>query len=189
MNPIRIETQRLVIRNFSDRDASAYFQLLSHPEVHCFISEKIDSIEQAKQQIEHKKTLDDGSELAVALKDTDELIGTLFGVWEKDTFCVCWNFLAAYGKKGYAYESAKAYLDFLFNRMGARRIYAYVEDDNLSSQHLCQKLGMRLEGIFKEFVSFINQPDGSPLYENTMQFAILKKEWENQNIAGSEISL
>ena len=174
MNLIRIETQRLVIRNFSDRDASAYFQLLSHPEVHCFVSEKIDSIEQAKQQIEHKKTLDDGSELAVALKDT---------------FCVCWNFLAAYGKKGYAYESAKAYLDFLFNRMGARRIYAYVEDDNLSSQHLCQKLGMRLEGIFKEFVSFISQPDSSPLYENTMQFAILKKEWENQNIAGSEISL
>ena len=83
----------------------------------------------------------------------------------------------------------RSYLDFLFNRMGARRIYAYVEDDNLSSQHLCQKLGMRLEGIFKEFVSFINQPDGSPLYENTMQFAILKKEWENQNIAGSEISL
>ena len=39
------------------------------------------------------------------------------------------------------------------------------------------------------FVSFISQSDSSPLYENTMQFAILKKEWENQNIAGSEISL
>ena len=30
-----------------------------------------------------------------------------------------------------------------------------------------------------EFVSFINNPDGTPLYENTMQYAILKKEWES----------
>ena len=29
-----------------------------------------------------------------------------------------------------------------------------------------------------EFVSFINNPDGTPRYENTMQYAILKKEWE-----------
>jgi hypothetical protein len=28
-----------------------------------------------------------------------------------------------------------------------------------------------------EFVSFVNNPDGIPLYENTIQYAILKKEW------------
>ena len=39
---------------------------------------------------------------------------------------------------------------------------------------------MRREGIFKEFVSFVNNPDGTPLYENTMQYAILKKEWQGQ---------
>lgn len=90
---------------------------------------------------------------------------------------MCWNFLSDYCGKGYAYESAKAYLDFLFNRMNARRIYAYVEDYNISSQRLCQKLGMRQEGVFLEYISFVNNPDGTPLYENTMQFAILKKEW------------
>ena len=60
-----------------------------------------------------------------------------------------------------------------------RRIYAYVEDYNLSSQLLCEKLGMRREGLFKEFVSFVNDEDGVPIYENTMQYAILKKEWMN----------
>ena len=29
--------------------------------------------------------------------------------------------------------------------------------------------------------SFINNPDGTPLYENTMQYAILKKEWIAKN--------
>ena len=28
-----------------------------------------------------------------------------------------------------------------------------------------------------EFVSFVNNEDGSPHYENTMQYAILKKDW------------
>ena len=60
-----------------------------------------------------------------------------------------------------------------------RRIYAYVEDYNLSSQRLCEKLGLRREGLFKEFVSFVNDEDGVPIYENTMQYAMLKKEWRN----------
>ena len=51
------------------------------------------------------------------------------------------------------------------------------EDYNLSSQRLCEKLGMRREGMFMEFVSFVNDEDGVPIYENTMQYAILKKEW------------
>ena len=47
----------------------------------------------------------------------------------------------------------------------------------ISSQHLCEKLGMRREGLFREFVSFVNDADGNPIYENTYQYAILKKEW------------
>ena len=43
--------------------------------------------------------------------------------------------------------------------------------------NLCKKLGMRHEGLFQEFVSFVNAADGNPIYENTMQWAILKKEW------------
>ena len=37
---------------------------------------------------------------------------------------------------------------------------------------------MRREGLFLEFISFVNNPDGSPRYENTVQYAILKKEWD-----------
>lgn len=69
------------------------------------------------------------------------------------------------------------FFDYLFSKKDARRIYAYVEDYNLSSQRLCEKLGMRREGLFVEFVSFVNNPDGTPRYENTCQYAILKKEW------------
>ena len=68
-------------------------------------------------------------------------------------------------------------MTYPFERKAARRIYAYVEDTNLRSQKLCEGLGMRKEGCFKEFVSFTQNEDGEPMYENTMEYAILKKEW------------
>jgi RimJ/RimL family protein N-acetyltransferase len=83
----------------------------------------------------------------------------------------------AYHGKGYGYEAAYAFFDYLFREKGARRIYTYTEDYNIPCQRLCEKLGMRQEGLFKEFVTFVNNPDGTPLYENTYQYAILKKEW------------
>lgn len=36
---------------------------------------------------------------------------------------------------------------------------------------------MRREGVFIEFVSFIKDDAGNPIYENTMQYAILRREW------------
>ena len=78
-----------------------------------------------------------------------------------------------YYKKGYAYEDAHAFFDYLFKKKGARRIYAYTEDYNFASQRLCEQLGMRKEGLFKEFVSIVKNKDGSPKYENTYQYSIL----------------
>lgn len=37
---------------------------------------------------------------------------------------------------------------------------------------------MRREGLFVEFVIFVSNTNGTPRYENTMQYAILKKEWD-----------
>jgi len=38
-----------------------------------------------------------------------------------------------------------------------RRLYAWVEVYNLASQKLCERLHMRHEGCFKEFVAFENE--------------------------------
>ena len=34
--------------------------------------------------------------------------------------------------------------------------------------------------LFLDFVSFINDEDGNPVYENTYQYAILKRDWEQR---------
>lgn len=125
---------------------------------------------------------------AITLKDSGKVIGEIDAYPEagephadetavRDTFSPCWMLNADYQGRGYAFEAARTFFDYLFRQKDARRIYAYVEDDNRSSQLLCEKLGMRREGLFQEFVSFVNNPDGTPRYENTYQYAILRKEW------------
>ena len=179
-----IETERLILRSFTLDDAADVLEYLAAPTVNCFADMKLDSLEAAKAELENR--IDDAFYLAIVLKESGKVIGELFGHPEgtgpedetMDTFSPCWMLNTAYQGKGYAYEAAHAYFDYLFNQKGIRRIYAYTEDYNLSSQRLCEKLGMRREGLFVEFVSFVSNPDGTPRYENTMQYAILKKEWD-----------
>ena len=178
-----IETERLVLRPFSPDDAADVLEYLATPTVNCFADMKLDSLEAAKAELENR--IGDAFYFAIILKESGKVIGELFGHPEgtgpedetMDTFSPCWMLNQTYQGRGYAFEAIRAYFDYLFNQKGIRRIYAYTEDYNLPSQRLCEKLGMRREGLFVEFVSFVSNPDGTPRYENTIQYAILRKEW------------
>ena len=181
-----IETERLILRPFYESDAEDVLEYLREPSVNCFANMKLNSLEEAKTELK-KRVGETEYYFAIVLKKSDKVIGEIEAYPEHgephdtssplDTFSPGWMLNNDYQRKGYAYEAAYTFFDYLFQRKGARRIYAYTEDYNLSSQHLCEKLGMRQEGIFKEFVSFVNNPDGTPRYENTVQYAILEKEW------------
>lgn len=173
-----IETARIIVRDFEARDATGLYEYLSAPAVNCFYSEKVSSYDEAVIKLKERQNGGFfGNSYAVCLRDSDFIIGEVFAKKEDtDTYSVGWNFNLNYGGKGYAREAAKALFAFLFEK-DARRIYAYVEDDNVSSQKLCERLRMRKEGLFVEFISFIDNLDGTSHYENTYQYAIRKKEW------------
>ena len=182
-----IETERLILRPLAESDAADVYEYLKEPAVNCFASMKLHSIGEAKAEMK-KRESDTELYFAIVLKENGKVIGEIDAYPESggpgedengpaDTFSPCWMLNLNYTGKGYAYEAAHAFFDYLFNQKGARRIYAYTEDNNTPSQRLCERLGMRREGLFKEFISFVNYPDGTPRYENTYQYAILKKEW------------
>lgn len=175
-----IETERLILRPFQEGDAADLFAYLRAPTARCFLSLKLADLAEAEIEV-RKRALDEGC-VAICLKQTGQVIGDLFGGGgggedEDETTSVGWNLNPQFGGQGYAFEAAKALLDHLFRAKGFRRIYAYVEDHNTPSQRLCEKLGMRREGVFIEFVSFTKDDAGNPIYENTMQYAILRREW------------
>ncbi|WP_416296239.1 GNAT family N-acetyltransferase [Paenibacillus illinoisensis] len=171
-----LETNRLILRNFVATDAADLFEYTSNPRVNCFLDHNVSTLEDAVIEIEKRSNADEY--IAVCLRESNKLIGELFNMKEEpDTYSIGWNFNARYEGKGYASESAMAFMEYLYMQQEARRLYAYVEDDNFRSQKLCEKLGMRQEGLFKEFISFTKHENGTPKYENTFQYALLKKEW------------
>lgn len=182
-----IETTRLILRAFRESDAQDVYEYRREPLVNCFDCMRLNSLQAAREEIV-KRSDESEFRFAIVLKDSGKVIGEIEAHPEsslpdmveapRDTFSPCWMLNKDYHGKGYAFEAARAFYDYLFYEKGARRIYAYTEDYNLPSQHLCEKLGMRREGLFVEFVSFVKDPDGTPHYENTMQYAILKKEWD-----------
>ncbi|RIV82357.1 N-acetyltransferase [Aurantiacibacter xanthus] len=178
-----IETERLVLRGFRKTDAADLFAYLKQPVASCFLSLKLDSLDAAEAEAE--KRSQSGENIAVCLKDTGQMIGDLFAMDEGDTFGVGWNFNPDFGGQGYAFEAARALFDDLLTVRNVRRLYAYVEDHNAASRRLCERLGMREEGLFVEYVSFTSDANGDPIYENTMQYAILRKEWLASSLARS----
>ena len=118
--------------------------------------------------------------LPFVYNETDTLIGHLFednsNEPDSNTWSVGWHFNQRFEHQGYASESVAALFDYLFKVKGARRLYAWVEDYNYSSQKLCERLLMRREGCFKEFVSFENE-EGKARYDDTYIYALLQKEW------------
>jgi [ribosomal protein S5]-alanine N-acetyltransferase len=181
LNPI--ETNRLVLRRFREEDAADLFEYLHQPVASCFFSLALKDMSEAES--EARKRSSGGEFIAVCLKESNRLIGDLFADQEGDTFSIGWNFNPRFGGQGYAHEAAAAMVDQLFTDWAARRLYAYVEDTNLPSQRLSERLGMRREGVFLEYVTFQNDRSGAPIYENTMQYALLRKEWSQLQKAGS----
>ncbi|MBO7252283.1 MAG: GNAT family N-acetyltransferase, partial [Oscillospiraceae bacterium] len=169
-----IETDRLILRPFCAADTADVFEYLKEPIVRCFACMKTTSLEEAQKAV-MERAEDAEYTFAIVLKENGRVIGEIDAHPEssqpdmaenyvKDTFSPCWMLHPDYHGKGYAFEAAKAFFDYLFYQKGARRIYAYTEDYNLPSQNLCRKLGMRQEGTFVEFVSFVNDAEGNPIY-------------------------
>ena len=91
-----IETERLILRTFTEDDAADVLEYLREPAVHCFASMRLDSLEAARDEM--KKRMGDELYLAIVLKETGKVIGEIFAHPESnepddeimDTFSTCW---------------------------------------------------------------------------------------------------
>lgn len=103
-------------------------------------------------------------ERAVTLKDTGEIVGAVgytpclapFGQLPSwggagspalftPEFGLYWATSPAHRCRGYATEAARALIDYAFEYLRLQRIVATTEHENLASQAVMRRLGMRLE--------------------------------------------
>ena len=119
-----IETKRLILRPFLEGDAADVYEYLKEPAVNCFASMKLHSLDEAKEEM--KKRLGETEYyFAITLKEGGKVIGEIDAYpeagephadegAERDTFSPCWMLNENYQGKGYAFEAAHAFFDYLF---------------------------------------------------------------------------
>ena len=151
MNMI-FETERLFARKLTKDDFGSLCRILQDPEVmyayeHAFSDAEVNSW--LERQL--KRYVTDGFGLwAVILKETGSMIGQC-GLTMQD-----WNgkmvpeigylFEKAYWHRGYASEAAKGCKEYAFQSLKLPRVYCIIRDNNLPSQRVAERNGMKLCG-------------------------------------------
>jgi ribosomal-protein-alanine N-acetyltransferase len=155
-----IETERLILRELLLSDADGMFELDSNPNVHLFVGKKpVKTIEESIAQIENiqQQYKDFGTgRWAAVLKETNEFLGwsgIKFITYEindhKDFYEIGYRFIEKHWGKGYATEAGKAFVDYAFNKMKVKALYAYADEGNEVSRKALEKLGFRYVNSFE----------------------------------------
>lgn len=148
---LRLQTERLILREFADADIDRVVALSSEPESYRFILKKqkdaIKMREIATRKVQAAGRTDrTGYAFVVELGTISEVIGTIdvSGVWPRSTDAsVGWHFGSAFSGNGYATEAARAILGFALAERGVSRIKGDCFAANLAVRRIFEKLGMR----------------------------------------------
>lgn len=150
------ETARLLIRPTLEQDAELIYQLMNTPKFIKFIGDReINSIEDAEKYIQIKMLPQLNSlgfsSYSLITKTDGEKIGTC-GLYNRDGIDgidIGFGLLPQYEGLGYAYESSHRLLKAAFEEFEIQEIKAITSKENISSQRLLEKLGLKMVGTTK----------------------------------------
>jgi len=147
------------LRELFPSDDKKMFELDSNPEVHTYLGNNpVTNIEQSREIIKNirQQYRDNGvGRWAVILKETNEFIGWSGLKLEKnvnghDTFYdLGYRFIQEYWGKGYAIETANAFVDYGFNKLNLDTINAYADAGNKASRNVLEKAGLYYINTFE----------------------------------------
>lgn len=177
----KLETNRLIIRDMTLADESAFVSMSQDPKYQRFYDEsdcKTDKYrELTRLFIEQiSETPRQAYQLAVESKDTGKFIGTVCLQLEANNQA---SMGCAFSRKaqggGLSFKASEALLKFGFSELGVHRVYAETISKNLPAIKLCKSLGMRQEAHFREHRFFKTK------WWDTIVLAILRSEWAKHN--------
>ena len=141
----KIETTRMIIREFTPEDAGDLHEILGDEET-MKLCEPAYSYEKTQKFLEDFCIGRKGA-LAAAQKKSGKVIGyILFKSIEEDVYEMGWFFNRKYWRQGYAYEACVKIMEYAFDVMHVHKIIAETIDTERSVK-LMEKLGMTCEGI------------------------------------------
>jgi len=175
---IRFETERLVIRSFTENDLNHLNRIVNDKKIMSnvpFAEER--TLDECKALLGRilsrygESTSDEfkGFLLLVELKENSEQIGTVglfpltYNAIETEIF---YGLFEEYYGMGYATEIGKSIIKYALYDMSISKVVATVNEKNTHSKRVLEKLGMKFEYI-------INDTDGSS-YDGEQMYSVCK---------------
>ena len=152
-----LETERTILRELTADDAEFMLDLLNQPSFIKYIGDRnVRSVGESREFIETRYRASYAQHgfglYAVELKETGEVIG-INGFVKRDSLPdadIGFAFLPQFERHGYAFESAKAVLEYGRNVLNFERVLAITSQDNESSGRLLEKLGFAFESLIEQ---------------------------------------
>jgi len=156
-----IETDRLILRDFLESDVEGMYELDSNPEVHRYLGnnpiKEINQIPPIIQFVRQQYEENGIGRWAVIEKKTNAFIGWSGLKLVKETrnqqsnyYDVGYRLIQKYWGKGYATESTLASLSYGFGESNLETICAAAQAENIASNKVLQKCGLKLINPYLE---------------------------------------
>ncbi len=178
-----LETDRLILRHFTDADLVPFMAYRNDPDVARYQGWEGISEAEAHAFIAEQKLVQPGVpgqwfQIAIALKEMGMLAGDCalkINEHDERQAEIGYTLARAYQGKGIAAEAVSRILYYAFRTLELHRVIAITDCENTASIALLERLGMRREGHFIQNVWFKGKWADEYLY------AILQHEWLNKH--------
>jgi Acetyltransferases, including N-acetylases of ribosomal proteins len=152
----QLTTERFLLQQVLSEDQQFIFEGLSHPDVIPFYGVRYDSFDATKKQMEwYEKSYKDGTggPWKIVDKATGDKIGVVayyFHKAEHKKAEVGFWILPQFWNKGIATEVLRAVIQYCQQQKDVHRLEAFVEEGNVASSRVLEKVGFVYEGTMRE---------------------------------------
>lgn len=183
LKPIR--TERLILRNWEDRDRELFHRINSDERVMEFFPFRRDRRQADAKMEELRETIDrDGYGFAAAeIAATAQCIGFV-GITGTDylpflptgTIEIGWRLAPEFWGKGYVVEAARAWLAYGFETLNLKEIVSFAVADNHRSTAVMRRIGMTRDPS-TDF-DHPGIPDSHPALRRHVFYRLSRADWE-----------
>lgn len=176
----KIVTDRLILRQFTMKDAEDMYTWASNPNVVKYLSyQPHKSLKESKRVLRGwVASYKSKCVYNWAIEYKGICIGNISVVAQEENGYIChlgWQIDEKYWNNGIVTEAAQSVVDYLFDEVGCDRISSAHDTRNIGSGRVMQKIGMKYEGCLRRYYY---QKDGSIGDRNL--YAILRNDWSKR---------
>jgi RimJ/RimL family protein N-acetyltransferase len=147
---IILVTNRLELRTWSLDDSEMAFLIWGDAEVMQFVSKPFETKAVARKALKNAIAAQNRYGVclgAVVEKSSRKIVGCCGFHRVESALELAFHFIPQVWGKGYATEAAKACLEYGFEKLDAEKIIAFVHPENIASNRVLEKTGMKSKGL------------------------------------------